>query len=308
MNIETILQYYQSPIVFWLIGEILCIVGLWYTLSHFPRSSLALLFETLYERMYDFFLDILGDKIQAWVLKYVLTLFAVILFSNLMSVLLSLVSPFFGMSEQWEFYLEHYITVPSADIHFNLAMAIMSMCVIIYIQMKAYGFWGFLYEYFPIYGKNYIVIEQGNMKPFLFLLLSGIAKIFDIIVSLFLGLLDLLEYAARTISLSFRLFGNMTSGGVLMGMVFVGIGTLTTSFGEGVGNILSGLFGYVWLPQLGTFFAAVFGHNFPIIIPVFLYLEEFLVAFIQAMVFSLLVTIFIKVALAEAEMEHSATV
>ena len=83
------------------------------------------------------------------------------------------------------------------------------------------------------------------MKPFLFLLLSGIAKIFDIIVSLFLGLLDLLEYAARTISLSFRLFGNMTSGGVLMGMVFVGIGTLTTSFGEGVGNILSGLFGYV---------------------------------------------------------------
>ncbi len=162
--------------------------------------------------MYDFFEDILGKEIQTWVLKYVLTLFAVILFSNLMSVLLSLLSPFFGMSPEGVFYLEHYITVPSADIHFNLAMAIMSMCVIIYIQMKAYGFGGFLYEYFPIFGKGYIEIEQGNMNIVVYKILKIIAKTFDVVVSHFLGLLDLLEYAARTISLSFRLFGNMTSG------------------------------------------------------------------------------------------------
>ncbi len=135
------------------------------------------------------------------------------------------------MNAEGVFYLEHYITVPSADIHFNLAMAIMSMCVIIYIQMKAYGFGGFLYEYFPIFGKGYIEIERGTLSPFLYHFLHIIAKTFDIVVSLFLGLLDLLEYVARTISLSFRLFGNMTSGGVLMGMVFIGIGSLTTSFG-----------------------------------------------------------------------------
>lgn len=143
------------------------------------------------------------------------------------------------------------------------------------------------------------------MHPLVFQIVKILAKIFDIVVSLFLGILDLGEYAARTISLSFRLFGNMTSGGVLMGMVFVGIGSITTAFGGAVGDFLSFLFGFIGLPQVGTWFSSLFGHNFPIIVPVFLYLEEFLVAFIQATVFSLLVTIFIKVALAEAEMEHT---
>lgn len=43
------------------------------------------------------------------------------------------------------------------------------------------------------------------------------------------------------------------------------------------------------------------------IIPIFLYLEEFMVSFIQAMVFALLVSIFIKVALAEVENEQELT-
>lgn len=303
-DIHKIIDYYSSPVTFGLMGEIICIIGLAYLLKKFPKSSISLMFEALYEKMHDFFLDILGSEIDTKVLKYVLTLFCVILFSNLMSVLLSLLSPFFGMSAQGVFYLEHYITVPSADIHFNLAMAIMSMCVIIYVQLRAYGLGGFLYEYFPIFGKNYIEIEQGNMNLFVYRILKIVAKMFDVVVSLFLGFLDLLEYAARTISLSFRLFGNMTSGGVLMGMVFIGIGSLTTSFGSAVGNFFTFLFAFIGFPELGGIIGNIFGHNFPIIIPVFLYLEEFLVAFIQAMVFSLLVTIFIKVALAEAEMEH----
>lgn len=48
-------------------------------------------------------------------------------------------------------------------------------------------------------------------------------------------------------------------------------------------------------------------HNFPVVIPVFLYLEEIMVSFIQAMVFALLVSIFIKVALAEVENEQELT-
>ena len=138
-DIQKIIDYYSSPIAFGLIGEVLCIITLAYVVKRFPKTSIALLFESLYEKMHDFFLDILGNEIDTKVLKYVLTLFCVILFSNLMSVLLSLLSPFFGMSPEGVFYLEHYITVPSADIHFNLAMAIMSMCVIIYVQLKAYG-------------------------------------------------------------------------------------------------------------------------------------------------------------------------
>jgi F-type H+-transporting ATPase subunit a len=90
----------------------------------------------------------------------------------------------------------------------------------------------------------------------------------DIIISLFLGILDVVGHLAKIISLSFRLFGNMTSWGILLAMLFWGLMGLT-AFGEGNG-----------LPILG---------------PILLYVQWLLVAFIQALVFPLLVAIFIKV-------------
>jgi len=50
-----------------------------------------------------------------------------------------------------------------------------------------------------------------------------IAKIGDSIISLFLGFLDLLGLFAKVVSLAFRLFGNMTSGTLLLGMLFLGL-------------------------------------------------------------------------------------
>jgi F0F1-type ATP synthase membrane subunit a len=40
----------------------------------------------------------------------------------------------------------------------------------------------------------------------------------------------------------------------------------------------------------------LFGFSFPVIIPVFIYMQEMLIGVIQALVFSLLIAIFIKVA------------
>lgn len=96
-----------------------------------------------------------------------------------------------------------------------------------------------------------------------------VIKIFDICISIFLSLLEIVGILAKVISLSFRLFGNMISGTILLGMLVVGLGGITTSW---------------------------FGFDFPIIFPVLIYLQEILVAFIQALVFPLLVSIFIRVA------------
>ncbi len=49
------------------------------------------------------------------------------------------------------------------------------------------------------------------MSKYLYYPLWIIAKIGDIIISLFLGLLDIVGLFAKVISLAFRLFGNMTS-------------------------------------------------------------------------------------------------
>jgi F-type H+-transporting ATPase subunit a len=74
---------------------------------------------------------------------------------------------------------------------------------------------------------------------------------------------------AKIISLSFRLFGNMTSGTVLLAMSVVAMSAMTTD----------------WI-----------GVAFPVGIPVIIYLQEILIGSIQAIVFSLLVAIFLRIA------------
>ena len=96
-----------------------------------------------------------------------------------------------------------------------------------------------------------------------------LVKFFDITISLFLWALEIVWHGAKIISLSFRLFWNMTSGSILLIMLFWAISWLTMN---------------------------LFHIEFPVIWPVILYMQELLVAFIQALVFPLLIAIFIKVA------------
>jgi len=79
--------------------------------------------------------------------------------------------------------------------------------------------------------------------------------------------------AAKVVSLAFRLFGNMTSGTVLLAIAVAGMSGLTEEFTKALG-----------------------GFAFPVVIPVIIYLQEILVAGIQAMVFALLVAVFFRIA------------
>jgi F0F1-type ATP synthase membrane subunit a len=73
------------------------------------------------------------------------------------------------------------------------------------------------------------------------------------------------------------------------------------------GKVFESIFSFLGTPGTGVYISSALSHNFPVIIPIFLYLEEIMVSFIQAMVFALLVSIFIKVALAELENEEEPT-
>jgi hypothetical protein len=73
-------------------------------------------------------------------------------------------------------------------------------------QFKHLGFLHFIYDYAPVLGKGYIPYEKGNLPKYVDYLLFMVVKIFDIIISLFLGLLEIVGHLAKLISLSFRLF------------------------------------------------------------------------------------------------------
>ena len=225
-------------------------------------NNFILLFELMFEKIYDFFIEIIGEGQKYWVKSFVIGMFFVILFSNLMGTAIDAIAISVPQLSEW-------IAAPTTDANFNIAMAVISVLLVLYLQMRHLGVGKFFYEYVPLLGKGIITIEKGNMSKWVYYPVWLIAKLFDILISLFVGALDIIGNFAKVISLSFRLTGNMMSGTILLGMLVMGLKGLTS---------------------------AMTGFEFPVLFPLLIVLQGVLVAVIQAFVFALLAAIFIKVA------------
>ena len=274
---SSLISFYLSPVM---LGVLCCmwifiLLALWVQI--YAKSSCMLLFEMLYEKVYNFYSDILWNQASSQIKLYIATLFFVIFFANISSILVDFIAPIFWLTASGWFYLSEYIVMPTSDMQFNMALALFSTLLLIYIQFGALWTKKFFYNYLPVWGKWYIEVERGRLKSYIYYPLCAVAKLWDIIVSLFLWFLDMVGLCAKVISLSFRLFWNMTSGTILLGMLLLGSMSISQS--------LTGFMG---------------GINFPIIAPLLVYAQWLLVAIIQAMVFPLLVAIFIRMAMVEA--------
>lgn len=229
----------------------------------FPFSWVSIFFEFLFESVYHFFEDILWEGEKKSIKLYITLLFFIIIFANLGGIVLEFLMPIF-----WE-SLEHSIKNPTTDINFNIAMAIIWITIVLKEQWLFLWTKKFVYEYFPIVWKKYLYYARWHYPPLIDGVFYILISIFDIIISVFLGALEIVWLLAKIISLSFRLFWNMTSGGILLVML---------------------------MGWLSTVSIKMIGFDFPILFPLIIYIQEILVACIQAFVFPLLVAIFIKVA------------
>ena len=224
-----------------------------------------LLFELWFEKIYWFFDEILWENQKFRVKSFVIGIFFVILFSNLMWSIIDFLNTMFP-------WLDTYITAPTTDANFNVAMALIAVLLVLYLQRRKLWILKFIYSYLPIFWKNIITIEKGNKPNYLYYPLRLFIKIFDIIISLFVWILDIIWNIAKVISLSFRLTGNMMSWTILLWMLVAGMNLLTMK---------------------------ITNTEFPILFPLIVVLQGLLVAVIQAFVFALLTAIFIKVATEE---------
>lgn len=149
---------------------------------------------------------------------------------------------------------------PSADLNFTLALACVFMVVWAWVTIKEVGLWGFLVHTFGPKGG-----VQGFMKYPL------------IVVFFMVGVIELVSIAARPVSLSLRLFGNVYAGETLLySMMHMGKN-----------------FGLTGIPY---FISSV-------ILPLPFYFLELLVGILQATVFALLCAVFIKLSTTHDE-EH----
>ena len=260
-----------------------------FVMKVFPRSAFSLLMEEWYEQVYNFFLSMLPEEKNAWIVKYVTIIFFLILIFNLVGLVFDPLASISWFDELMnEFNLSKFVTLATGDIHFNASISAVSIAIMLYAQWWAMKttvknkwlaslvkIWKTVYEYLPIFGKDLVSIERGDMSRWLYILISIPVKLFDIAISLFVWILDIIGLGAKILSLAARLFGNMMAWGILSKLLIVWAWAI------------------VWWLITKILWTEV---NFPFLLPLIVYIQWLLVALIQAFVFPLLIAIFIKVA------------
>lgn len=106
----------------------------------------------------------------------------------------------------------HHRVVPTADLNGTLGIALGVFALMIYYSFKIKGVGGFIHELFAApFG---IYLAPANL------------------------LLNIIEFAAKTVSLGMRLFGNMFAGELLFLLIAL-LGSMATTFGV-VGHLITG--------------------------------------------------------------------
>lgn len=197
-----------------------------------------LLIELFFEKIYNFYSSI-WEWLSRKIILFVVWIFYIIFISNVIWVFVDL------FAHEYLIYKLHYLYRPVwSDIIFNLILAFIWIWVAFIYWIKT-NWIKFFLKYFPIY---WIWLVKWK----------SIFKIFDIMIWLFIWLLELISEIIRILSLAIRLFSN-----ILAWMIF----------------IMLSISGAVYL------FKVPFG------LPILVIWFELFVAFIQAFVFALIVLI-----------------
>jgi len=168
--------------------------------------------EVVIEALQDFMEGYAGDKVVAF-FPVVGTFFLFILTSNWLSLM-----PGFGSIGFWETVGDQRVFVPllrgaTSDLNTTVALAV---CSVISSQLFGIRYLGFIpyMSRFVAVGKfvRFFKTLFTTGKVRLGLLASGV-------VDVFIGILDTFEEITKTISFSFRLFGNVFGGEVLLAVI-----------------------------------------------------------------------------------------
>jgi len=123
----------------------------------------------------------------------------------------------------------------NTDINLPLMLALVSVVAIEYWGFKAKGV-SYLRTFI-----NFAPVGQGFMQLFKGKIKAGLGGILNGIIAAFVGILEVLSHLIRVISFTFRLFGNMTAGVILTGVMIFVVPLVIPSIFYG----LEALFGFV---------------------------------------------------------------
>ena len=174
------------------------------------------LVEMLFEAALNFCENVVGRDMGRKVFPVVATIFFFVLFNAWLALF-----PFYqflGFVTDGEIKA-HLLRSAGTDLNMPLALALVSFVFVEYWGFRAHGF-GYLKKFFAL--GNVI-----RLRP------SGL-------IDAFVGLLELVSEFVRVVSFTFRLFGNMTAGEILVVMITFLVPFVATQFVFGL-ELLVGL-------------------------------------------------------------------
>ncbi len=192
----------------WLVVFIVVILSLFIKskIKLIPRG-LQNIFEMVVESFLDIFDSVTGSRKKSLVFfPFVFSFFILILISNWLGLLPGVGSVGSVVSEHGHKVFIPYFRSGTADLNTTLALAIIGVVASHIFGVMSVGAWKYLNKFINI--KVFLEIPKKIRKEPTILLVNPIKA--------FVGLIEVIGEMAKVASLSFRLFGNIFAGEVLL--------------------------------------------------------------------------------------------
>ena len=174
-------------------------------------SRLQSLIEFALEWMLNLCKDVAGEKNGRRFFPIITTIFLFVL----MNAWLSLV-PGFGsiLITGTEGEAVHLLRGANTDINMPLALALISFIFVEYLGIRSHGGLGYMKKFINVgqFSRGVGQLFRGKLR-------AGLGGLFSGAIDIFVGALEGLSEVVRILSFTFRLFGNMTGGEILILMM-----------------------------------------------------------------------------------------
>jgi len=165
------------------------------------------LVEVVVEGLLNFVESVAGSKHARMLFHGVATIFIYVIFNAYLALL-----PFFGtIGIRHEHEFVAIFRAANTDVNVPLSIALMSFFFVETWGMRAIGISHYLKEFINV--RQFL---QGLKELFTLKLKAGLMNIVFGFISLFVGALEIFSHLTRMLSFTFRLFGNMTAGEILI--------------------------------------------------------------------------------------------
>ena len=202
----------NSLLTTWLVMVLLVLFALWVSGSmKLIPSGKQNIAEMLVEALYGLTESVAGSKWAPAFFPIVATIFVYVLLSNLMDPLTPLLGAI-GIKEvvHGKDEIIPILRSPSTDLNFTAALALISVTLTQYYGIRASGL-AYFGKFINLMGLGkFVRIASGREKGN-----AGSALMMGLL-DFFTGLIELVSEVAKILSFSFRLFGNIFAGEVLL--------------------------------------------------------------------------------------------